>query len=127
MRLRGLTIGALNLFRADEGQLEEADRLAAQAFADVATIAILQHRAGAEAKVVNQQLHDALNTRITIEQAKGVVAERAGLDMEQSFSRLRNHARNHTLRLVDVAQGVIDGTLSEASLDPLRPPQARQR
>ena len=119
MHLRELTIGALNLFRADEGGLDEADLLAAQAFADVATIAILQHRAGAEAKVVNQQLHDALNTRIIIEQAKGVVSERGGLDMEGSFSRLRNHARNHNLRLVDVAQGVIDGTLPEASLDPL--------
>jgi GAF domain-containing protein len=124
MHLRELTIGALNLFRADEGALPEADMLAAQAFADVATIAILQHRAGAEAKVVNQQLHDALNTRIIIEQAKGVVSERAGLDMEQSFSRLRNHACNHNLRLVDVAQGVIDGTLPESSLDTLRPSQA---
>jgi GAF domain-containing protein len=121
MHLRDMTIGALNLFRADEGGLEEADILAAQAFADVATIAILQHRVAAEAKVVNQQLHSALNTRIVIEQAKGVVAERGGLDMEQSFSRLRNHARSHNLRLVDVAQSVIDGTLPEASLDPLPP------
>jgi GAF domain-containing protein len=118
MRLRGLTIGALNLFRADEGQLEEADVLAAQAFADVATIAILQHRAAAEAQVVNEQLQHALNTRIVIEQAKGVVAERAGLDMEQSFALLRNHARSHNLRLVDVAQAVIDGTLATRSLDP---------
>jgi GAF domain-containing protein len=118
MRLRGLTIGALNLFRADEGQLEEADVLAAQAFADVATIAILQHRAAAEAQVVNEQLQHALNTRIVIEQAKGVVAEQAGFAMEQSFSLLRNHARNHNLRLVDVAQAVIDGTLATTSLDP---------
>jgi GAF domain-containing protein len=118
LRLRGLTIGALNLFRADEGEMRESDVLAAQAFADVATIAIIQHRAAAEAQVVNQQLHHALNTRIVIEQAKGVMAERAGLDMEQSFARLRNHARNHNLRLVDVAQSVIDGTLTDGSLDP---------
>jgi GAF domain-containing protein len=109
MHLRDLTIGALNLFRADEGEMREADVLAGQAFADLATIAILQHRAAAEAQVVNQQLHHALNTRIVIEQAKGVVAERAALDMEQSFARLRNHARNHNLRLADVAQRVIDG------------------
>src|SRR5579859_4590509 len=118
MRLRGLTIGALNLFRADEGQLDETDVAAAQAFADVATIAILQHRAATEAQVVNDQLQHALNTRIVIEQAKGVVAERGGLDMEQSFSLLRNHARSHNLRLVDVAQAVIDGTLATRSLDP---------
>jgi GAF domain-containing protein len=115
MHLRDLTIGALNLFRADEGGMQEGDVIAAQALADVATIAILQHRAGAEAKVVNEQLHYTLNTRIIIEQAKGVVAERAGLDMEQSFSRLRNHARNHNLRLVAVAQGVIDGTLPDVA------------
>jgi GAF domain-containing protein len=122
MHLRGLTIGALNLFRAAEGGLQEADVIAAQAFADVATIAILQHRVAAEAKVVNQQLHNALHTRIIIEQAKGVVAERAGLDMEQAFSRLRIHARSHNLRLVDVAQGVIDGSVPNASLDRLPSP-----
>jgi GAF domain-containing protein len=120
MRLRGQTIGALNLFRAEQGGLEEADVVAAQAFADVATIAVLQHRATIEARELNDQLSEALNTRIVIEQAKGVLAERAGLDMEQSFSRLRGYARNHNLRLVDVAQAVIDGTLSSSSLGELR-------
>jgi GAF domain-containing protein len=121
MRLRGQTIGALNLFRAQEGLLDDADVIAAQAFADVATIAILQQRAALEARVLNEQLSQALNTRIVIEQAKGVVAERADLDMEQSFGRLRAHARNHNRRLADVAQGIIDGTLSTGSLDPLPP------
>jgi GAF domain-containing protein len=121
MRLRGMTIGALNLFRADEGRLDEGDIVAAQALADVATIAILQQRAALEARVLNEQLGQALNTRIVIEQAKGVLAERANLDMEQSFSRLRSHARSHNLRLVALAQAVIDGTVATESLDPLRP------
>jgi GAF domain-containing protein len=116
MRLRGQTIGALNLFRVDEGKLEDADVAVAQAFADVATIGILQHRAAAEAHVLNEQLHHALKTRIIVEQAKGVVAERTGVDMDQSFSLLRVYARNHNLRLLDVAQSVIDGTLGTASL-----------
>jgi GAF domain-containing protein len=120
MRLRGKTIGALNLFRAERGPMREADVIAAQAFADVATIAILQHRAALEAQVLNEQLNHALNSRILIEQAKGVLAERTGLDMEQAFSILRNHARNHSQRLVDVASAVIDGTLTSGSLDPLR-------
>ena len=111
MRLRGVTIGALNLFRADEGSLEEADIVAAQALADVATIGILQHRAAIEAHIVVDQLNHALNSRIVIEQAKGMLAERTGFDMEQSFSWLRNHARSHNLRLVDVARSVIDGTV----------------
>ena len=114
MRLRGVTIGALNLFRAEVGTLEEADLAAAQALADVATIGILQHRAALQAHVVVDQLNHALNSRIVIEQAKGIVAERAALDMDGAFSWLRSHARSHNLRLIDVAQSVIDGSLSPA-------------
>jgi AmiR/NasT family two-component response regulator len=58
-----------------------------------------------------------LNSRIVIEQAKGMVAERLDLDMEQSFAVLRGHARNHNLRLVDVAEAVIAGTLAASALD----------
>ena len=115
MRLRGAVIGALNLFHVEPGEMRQADVDAAQALADVATIAILQHRAALEAQVLNEQLNHALNSRIVIEQAKGMVAEREGLDMEQAFSALRNHARNHNLRLVDVARDVIDGTLTASA------------
>ena len=119
MRLRGTIVGALNLFRVDEGRLDEADLAAAQAFADVATIAILQHRAALEAQVLNEQLNHALNSRVVIEQAKGVLAERAGLDMEEAFHRLRSFARNHNLRLVDVAGDVISGSLESRSPRPV--------
>jgi len=117
MRLRGHTIGALNMFRVDEGQMSEGDAVAAQALADVATIAILAHRTIRDEQIVNQQLTQALNTRVVIEQAKGVVAEGAGLDMESAFARLRRHARNHSLRLSDVAQAVSTKALPVASLD----------
>ena len=120
MRLRGSVIGALNLFHVEPGEMRPGDIEAAQALADVATIAILQHRAALEAQVVNNQLNHALNSRIVIEQAKGMVAEREGLDMEGSFAALRNHARNHNARLADVAQQVITGTLAAEALD--RPP-----
>ena len=117
MRLRGTVIGALNLFHVDAGEMDGADIGAAQALADVATIAILQHRASLEAQVVNEQLNHALNSRIVIEQAKGMVAEREGLDMEQAFGRLRTHARNDNRRLEDVAREVIEGTLAASALD----------
>jgi GAF domain-containing protein len=123
MRLRGVTIGALNLFRDHEGLLEEADVIAAQALADVATIAILQHRAAVQAHIVADQLNHALNSRIMIEQAKGVLAERTHLDMKAAFTWLRNHARNHNLLLVDVAQSVIDGTVAPARPSPRAAPQ----
>jgi GAF domain-containing protein len=117
MRLRGSVIGALNLFQVDVGELRRADVEAAQALADIATIAILQHRAVREAQVINEQLQQALNSRILIEQAKGMVAERRGVDMEGAFGILREHARRHNVRLAEVAGEIIAGTVSATSLD----------
>ena len=116
MRLRGSVVGALNLFHAEAGSMTQADVDAAQALADVATIAVLQHRATLEAQVVNAQLQHALNSRVIIEQAKGIIAERSGFDMEHAFAALRNYARNHNRRLVDVAHAVIAGTLTASAL-----------
>ena len=117
MRLRNANIGALNLFHTDETAMG-ADAVAqAQAFADVATIAILQNRASQEAQAVNEQLTRALNSRIVVEQAKGVIAERLGLEMGEAFARLRGHARNHNLRLADLASPVVDGDIQPSSLD----------
>lgn len=117
MRLRGTIVGALNLFQADPGEMLEADVQAAQALADVATIAVLQHRAAHEAHVLNDQLNQALNTRIVIEQAKGMVAEHSGLDLEAAFHRLRHHARNRNRRLADVARDIVEGALDADALD----------
>lgn len=118
MRLRGTVIGALNLFQAGTQPLTAADVQAAQGFADVATIAVLQHRAVSEAQLLNDQLQHALNSRVVIEQAKGVVAERMGLEMEQAFDVLRKHARSHQLRLVDLAGDVVAGRVSASDLVP---------
>jgi GAF domain-containing protein len=121
MRLRGAVIGALNLFCQTPGLMRQVDVDAGQALADIATIAILQHRAVREAQLVNEQLNNALNTRVVIEQAKGVISEREGLDLESSFLLLRNHARNHNLRLVDVATSITTGTLPASTLDRFPP------
>ena len=122
MRLRGTVLGALNLFHVHTGEMRPADLAAGQALADVATIAILQHRATLEIQLLNEQLTQALNTRIVIEQAKGMIAEHANLDMEQAFTLLRHHARSNNLRLSDVARDVIVGTLRTSALT--RPPSA---
>ena len=118
MRLRGNVLGALNLFHIEPGDMSSADVEAAQALADVATIALLQHRAALEAQLLNEQLNHALNSRVVIEQAKGMLAERQALDLESAFSVLRNHARNHNLRLADVARSLVDGSLRSTALDP---------
>ncbi|MDQ6784016.1 MAG: GAF and ANTAR domain-containing protein [Actinomycetota bacterium] len=123
LHVRGRTIGALNLFRTDEGQMGDADVVVAQALADVATISIVTQRAVAEAHGLNEQLQHALNSRIVIEQAKGIVGQSLGVDMEQAFLRLRAHARSSNLKLGDVAMSVIDNTLPARSLAlPRRPP-----
>lgn len=118
MRLRGTTIGALNLFRSDVGPLEDHDLAAARAFADVATIAILQHQAALDARTVNTQLNGALNSRIVIEQAKGMLAERAGIDVDEAFTWLRRHARRSNLRLATLAQDFLDGKIPVKSIGP---------
>jgi GAF domain-containing protein len=118
MRLRGNILGALNMFRVDTGELGAEDVAAAQALADIATIAILQNRASIRAQILNEQLNRALTSRIIIEQAKGVLAERGSLQMDESFARLRGYARDNNRRLVDVAQDVITGVLGTAQLGP---------
>ena len=116
LRLRTHTLGALNLFQEEPGGLGHDDVTAAQALADVATIALLQHRASREAQGVADQLRAALDSRIAIEQAKGVIAERAGIGMAEAFARLRGYARSHQRLLADVARDVVDGTLPPGSV-----------
>jgi GAF domain-containing protein len=126
LRVHDKIIGALNLFHAERGEIDEVDLTVAQAFADVASIAILQYRATLESQVLNEQLQHALNSRVVIEQAKGMVAERKNLDMEQAFSVLRAYARRHNLRLADVARDVIIGALTSSALGdgpPAKPSQ----
>ncbi len=94
MRLRDQVIGALNLFRAVPGAFDPADIRIGQALADVATISILHERSMRHSDTLNEQLQTALNSRVIIEQAKGKLAERLGLNMDQAFSVLRDHARS---------------------------------
>jgi transcriptional regulator with GAF, ATPase, and Fis domain len=117
MRLRGAVIGALNLFSRNHGVLSEENLVAGQALAAVATIAILQQRVLTEARVVNDQLNTALTSRIVIEQAKGVLAERSGLSMQAAFEAMRKYARDNNLRLADVAGHVVDKTLAPGAFD----------
>lgn len=125
LRLRGRVLGALNLFRHEPGGLGQADVAVGQALADAATIAVLQFRAMGEAHMVAERLQGALRTRVVVEQAKGVLAERADVDMAEAFSRLRSYARSHQRLLAEVAEEVVAGTLSPSVFErpaaPARP------
>jgi GAF domain-containing protein len=125
LQLREVTLGALNLLSASRAPMAEADLIVARAFADLAALSIAQHRASAEAQRLNEQLSSALTSRVVIEQAKGVIGERAGIGLADAFTRLRTYARNHNLRLTDVAQTAVDGTLDPLAWAPPPHPASR--
>jgi GAF domain-containing protein len=109
LRLRGRVIGALNLFDAKDGTLADPSiHPVAQAMADVATIAILQERLVKQREIVNLQLQGALTSRVVIEQAKGVLATRLDVEMEEAFELMRKRSRDERRRLVEVAEEVVN-------------------
>lgn len=115
LRLRDDCIGALSLYRNQLGAFDEDDVQLAQAFADVAAIGILQERKITRAEQRAHQLQHALDSRVVIEQAKGILAERHGVSLGQAFERLRHHARSNNLKVRDICHDIINGR----SLPPL--------
>ena len=118
MRLRGQVIGAVNIFASNATALTPSQIEIGQALADVATVGLLQERSIREARLVNEQLQGALNSRIVIEQAKGMLAERRGIEMDAAFDLLRTYARNTNQKLSAVARSLLAGTLSAEALEP---------
>ncbi len=110
MRLRDQVIGALSLFRATPGGFDPMNVRIGQALADVATIGLLHERSVRRSETLNEQPQTALNNRVVIEQAKGKLAERFGLDMDQAFGMLRDHSRNQNVRLSELARDFVNGT-----------------
>ena len=130
LRLKDLILGCLNLFMSEPVALSESEIALAQALADVASIAIVQDMATREAAIREGHLQHALNSRIVIEQGKGMIAERARVDMDDAFARLRAYARNNNRGLTDVAEGLVAGTVSVDAITQVRrpppPPTVRQ-
>jgi GAF domain-containing protein len=111
LRLEARVLGALNLFMERPIEFTEAQIHLARALADVATIAIVQGELARQSEVVQGQLEHALQSRIVIEQAKGMIAQRAGTDMDDAFSRLRSFARRNNRQLTEVARGLAEGVV----------------
>ncbi len=116
MRLRDQVIGALNLFCTGQASMSDSDVAVGQALADVATIGLLQERVIRQRELVSEQLQTALNSRILIEQAKGVLAERANLDIEEAFDLIRSFSRRTQQSLVQVAKELIEGDVDVEAL-----------
>lgn len=125
LRLRGQVIGTMNLFSTRVVELSEADAALVQALADVATIGILQERLIRESSIISEQLQRALDSRILIEQAKGVLSQIGSMDMDEAFRALRTYARNHNLSLRLVAEGVTNRTLDVLSPESIGAPEHR--
>lgn len=117
-------IGVLGLLSTAARPISDGDARIVQALAKLATVTVLRQRTIQHLQVVVEQLQGALSSRVLIEQAKGIVAERFKIDMSMAFDTLRNHARRTNLRLSDLAQYVIDGAVEADRLAPRHsPPQ----
>ncbi len=116
LRLRDQTIGGLNLFNGHADPVPAADQRIAQALADVATIGILQQRSAHRSTMLAEHLQRALNSRVIIEQAKGVLAERNAVDMNAAFEALRQYARNHNVKLTELALAVVRGDVEPGAI-----------
>jgi hypothetical protein len=116
------TVGALYLFLADRPPLTESDRNLVAALAAAATTILLHHRELARAVNLGEQLKGALNSRISIERATGVLAEYGGIGMGAAFDAMRSYARSHRLKLSLVA-----GQVLARRLDPGQVVPAHQR
>jgi GAF domain-containing protein len=106
LKLRGTVIGTMNLFAEKPEALNDRDAALAQALADVATIGILQERLVREGNILAEQLHAALDSRIVIEQAKGMISASLNIEMDAAFAVLRGHARNNNLTIRYVAEEI---------------------
>lgn len=113
LRLRQDRIGALNLYRREPGGFSDEDIRLGQAFADIAAIGILQQRKVTQAEERQEQLQHALDSRIIIEQAKGMLAQRHGVDPGQAFEAIRRYSRENNRKLRDVARGIVEGVTAD--------------
>lgn len=116
MRLRNRRLGALGLFGTKAGTLNDDDLSLGQALADVASISLVQDQAAADSRAVTDQLQKALNSRVILEQAKGLLAQQGDLDMAEAFVAIRQFAYGRRERLTDVARALVDRDLSAATL-----------
>jgi GAF domain-containing protein len=120
LRLRGTVLGAMNLFLTEPGGISPEGLTVVQAMADVATIGLLQQRELHRAHTVEAQLQHALHSRISIEQAKGIVAEQVKVTTDAAFEILRRYSRDRNRKLAAVASEVVAGTITSEDLTAAR-------
>lgn len=108
--LRGEVVGALVLYVAKPGRLSDRSYELCRGMANVVSLGVTAHRSR-ELALRAAQLQGALDSRVVIEQAKGMLAERADITVDEAFTLLRNHSRGTGTKLREVAQDVVKGLL----------------
>ena len=102
------TLGALNLYDVEPRQWSEADLARARVLADMATGYVVNASQLQKERRTNEQLQQAVENRLVIEQAKGILAAHHGISVNQAFERLRAHARNHNATIRAVADAIVN-------------------
>jgi GAF domain-containing protein len=108
MGLDGTRLGALNLYTLTPRHWDVDDVATAEVFADVATAVLLHASERERSEQVRLHLEHALESRVVIEQAKGVLATRHHISVDAAFERLRSHARRHNASARSVAEAVVN-------------------
>ncbi|MFI5803535.1 ANTAR domain-containing protein [Streptomyces sp. NPDC051561] len=111
LRLREERLGCLLLLRTEKTPLPESDVRLGQALADAAVIGLVHEQTLSAHRLTAIQLRTALDSRIVIEQAKGVLAARLGVTVDEAFNVLRRYARSNGRRLTEVAREVVEAGL----------------
>jgi GAF domain-containing protein len=111
MWLRGEVVGVLTLLDDAPHALDDDDRRLGETLADAATIGLIHERTVRQATTAAEQLQSALTSRVVVEQAKGVLAQIAGIPVDEAFAVIRRHARGSGLPLGAVCSDVIAGRL----------------
>ena len=108
---RGETLGSVDLVALEVLNLSATELATAQMLADVTVAYLVNIRAFEDKSALADQLQRALDSRIVIEQAKGVLSERRGLTVTDAFEVLRTYARSNGQKLHDVAAALVRGEL----------------
>lgn len=116
MRIRTDVLGALSLFFAGDRSLDDDEVALVQALATVATIGLLQERTPRQRELIAEHLQTAFDVRVTVEQAKGVVAESLGVDVDRAFALIRERGRRQGRALSSVASDILEARIPPEQL-----------
>lgn len=116
LRAEGTPIGAMNVFSEERSALIGQGLRIAQGLADFASLGIRLSDHLRQSELLTQQLQTALDSRVAIEQAKGMIAAQGEISLTAAFHLIRSAARNRGVRLQEIVSQVTSGALTAEDL-----------